>query len=1344
MKRNRCSSGGNDEKQKSREPEGGPGARIGHFIRSRATPLRPKPKKERPRDKDETQAADVKPDARLTAPPLEHWFRNMRAYRARQAKTLERLDRLHVGKERPEAVAPPPAVNWIPIGPSVAMQGQGATRPAVSGRIARVAVAPGGNRVYVAAANGGVWRSDDAGSTWTSTMDAFDLNPTHSPADSLACGAIAIDLADPDRVYVGTGEGDTSHFFSILLGLGVNQSYFGVGPLRSDDGGLNWQTEPVAAGSPTLAGQAFFQLAVDPNDRERVVAATTAGLYRRQFNAALNGGAGGYEWAQVRTGQWSDVVVARPSGGPTTFVAAQNGGTVFSSNDGNTWTTLGTGFPGSGVSRIVLAMQPQSASVVYAMAADTSFGGNFQGLYRYDSSDATWRQVSGSAIAASSQGKYDLALAVDPADVNTLYMGGSTESIGGQWSAEIRHGAVTASGSGAGLAYSVTATSIGGGAHADVHHLAFTPASSTHLWAATDGGLFFADNAGASASFEQRNVGLQTLTMNHMGLHPAEPAVIFSGAQDNGTLRFVGEECWLHSAAGDGGYAVVNWNDPYKVLRTYTYISVRRTTDGGQAYSSWTDVSPPAGGALFYGPLAGCPPSATAADAEIAAAGSSTVWLTTDFGTSWVSLPSGNAAKQTGDTLGSTCSAIAFASATRLYAGTVLGDVYRYDNSGGTWTRTRIDTLGGTNNLPLNGWVTDIAIDPADTSGDSIYLAFGGNGDWRHVWHWNGTQWAQRSGTAGGAADALLDIHHNAIAVDPANTAHVYVGADIGVWRSTDGGATWSVFSQGLPDAAIIDLKIHAAGRLLRATTHGRSVWERELDAAAKDGVELYLRDTWLDLGRYPTINHLDDPTSPGDTVRHYQTPNIIVDVPSSAGTYQTPSTDIDFYEFNDVIVDGSGGVATLDPATGTANNRVYVEVRNRGVLPAHNVRVMLLLADASAGLPSLPSGYTTSVQNGTNISSANWQTVGQATLQDLRVGFPRIASFILPSTMLPPPAGLAGHTHHCLLALLHSSDDAFTSTGIAVDPLSIGERKSAHKNLHIVAFTGTLPPTSGDAPGLSPPMQWAAVRLHGREGKETLSDLLLDFGDYPGHIALLLPAGVKLADRKKALAFWTPKESAAVATWARRTTAFLTKSLEHGRFHAQWTRERIAAISRAAKQPMLAWAGDGAVATLPGIVIPKGESVTVFLAIQRPRKANIGDCWEFGLSQRSASGRTAIEGGSVWRVQIVPEPDHRDPGLPFDHQVITEGRTKRKLLQVSVYDARGASRVSRDVTVSALPYRRNGGTGDVVPLRFNGKRNVFELPLTDMPQIAHGRMRLTLVVRRQKLESRRTLALSL
>jgi hypothetical protein len=70
----------------------------------------------------------------------------------------------------------------------------------------------------------------------------------------------------------------------------------------------------------------------------------------------------------------------------------------------------------------------------------------------------------------------------------------------------------------------------------------------------------------------------------------------------------------------------------------------------------------------------------------------------------------------------------------------------------------------------------------------------------------------------------------------------------------------------------------------------------------------------------------------------------------------------------------------------------------------------MLLLANASAGLPALPVGFDVNVRNGLPITTAAWRTVGFATLTDVRVGFPKIAAFDLASNLLPPPANLAGN----------------------------------------------------------------------------------------------------------------------------------------------------------------------------------------------------------------------------------------------------------------------------------------------------------------------------------------------
>src|ERR1041385_6193349 len=252
------------------------------------------------------------------------WLDRLAEYKKRKAAAHARLG---AGARAAGLAGPtiPGAKNWTPLGPSVVMNGQAVGLPPVGGRVSGIAVAVGGSIVYVASANGGVFRSDDMGVTWRSCMDSFDVDPEQFASTSLACGAIAIDQKDPKRVYVGTGEGDTWAIFRSRI-INALPAYRGIGPIRSDDGGGKWAVEPAAAGSPGLAGQAFFALAVHPTDRENVVAATSNGLYQRVKRASGTG----YEWVQRRAKVHSSVVVAS-KGGTTRFFAADWSGSVVSS-----------------------------------------------------------------------------------------------------------------------------------------------------------------------------------------------------------------------------------------------------------------------------------------------------------------------------------------------------------------------------------------------------------------------------------------------------------------------------------------------------------------------------------------------------------------------------------------------------------------------------------------------------------------------------------------------------------------------------------------------------------------------------------------------------------------------------------------------------------------------------------------------------------------------------------------------------------------------------------------------------------------------------------------------------
>lgn len=945
----------------------------------------------------------------------------------------------------PEAPAPAPANNWTPIGPSVVCRGQASNRPPTSGRVAGIAVAPGGARVYVASANGGVWRSDDAGRTWRSTMEAWDLNPTHHASDSLACGAIAVDHADPDRVYVGTGEGN-----ALFIQNGVvvgTAAYFGVGPVRSDDGGQNWMKEPTGPGDPGgLEGHAFYQLAVDPSDRERVVAATDVGLFRREPD-----GSGGFHWNRKRDSIFTSVIAARHPEG-TVFFAAPWGAAPILSVGGDQWSALGSGFPQANVGRVGLAAQPDNPAAIYALVSHAGTD-HVLGVWRLDPTDLQWRRLGGVPSGLfgpdptrQGQGSYDLAISVDPRDANLVHLGGSTRAAGGQWSASLYRCTVRVTGSGATLSYFMVPVYVGGRAHADVHTLEFTPDNPDQLWLGCDGGLFFNADAPHSDAYEARNSGLATLTMNHLGVHPTEDAVLFCGSQDNGTLRYTGDEAWLHSAAGDGGYAVVNWHDPYRVLRTYVAVALERTDDGGADYSSWAQQINIPDKALFYAPLAGTPVNPERpADAELVAFGGLRPWISEDFGDSWHSLP----ADDSSDALSDFIWSLAFASGDRLYAGLFRnGQIYRFDRGANGWTRTRLDFVGP--NRPPIGPVTCIAVDPADSTGSAIYVTYGGIGDYHHVWHFDGAQWEARSGPEASPEQCLLDVQHSAIVADPENPATLYAGADIGVWHSTDAGQTWAPFSSGLPDAAVLDLRLHPARRLLWASTHGRGIYEYALDATAGAAVELYVRDTLLDRGRRPTEDEKDDPTQRGAAVRHTRGPGIKVDPPDPGGGYQTPSAAIDFYQFTNEVEDRSDRVRTS--AGPAVVNRAYVQVHNRGV-DAADAQVMLLIATASPAVPALPGGYDAEVRLGNWTQAQDWKLVGVRSLQNVRAGAPLVASFDLSSAMLPAPNQLPGHAALCLLALLHClGRDEFTSNGTDVDALCLQDRKACMKLIRAVS----------------------------------------------------------------------------------------------------------------------------------------------------------------------------------------------------------------------------------------------------------------------------------------------------
>lgn len=1035
-----------------------------------------------------------------------------RYHRKKAEKALRRSEQISTRA----LIEDPPNNNWIPIGPAGLAKGQADTMPIVSGRVRALFPLPGGTRIYVGTANGGVWRSEDTGRTWRSIMDNFDVDPNPNTddnttslndfADSQACGALAvIPGTNPsnDRIFVGTGEG----VFGSAGGSGFSSmEYEGVGPIMSPDGGKTWIREPDF---PSLDGYRFFAMAIDPNNPSRIIAATTNGLYRREGTLASA------TWRQRGSFGTVTSVVASSSGGTTTFYAAEAAGKIYRSSNGSNWIDLGNLPAGrrDRVSRISLAVHPNEPNIIYALivlgskpagytGVLTDERGNLHGLYRMDRSptgDSTWHLVQNIPRALFStdpandvgQGNYDSCIAIAPDNLNRVYIGGSLVYAATDWSASLYRCDITVNRNATGIT-GVTAntTHIGNNVHPDVHTLVFSPNDPEKLWVGCDGGVFYTNQAsrGNTNIFQSKNVGLQTITMNHMDFHPTEESILFCGSQDNGGIRYTNDELWEVSALGDGGYFVVNWNDPSKVLSTFANSEIRRSTRGG-ATRQYSDVDISLHddeSVLFYAPLIGTPSRLRGSGneddkADIVAFGSERPWISTRFGGSWRSIPRRSYNR---DKLGERIRSMVFTSDTKLFVGTMNGEVWKYVATNRNWssvTRTSLHDQGSTtlvsqiNNRPIS----DIIAHPDPAKDDQIYICIGGtpNAGMGRVWLYDNSDWIDKSGSG---ANKLEDIQHNALAsYMNGGTVQLFVAADIGVWFSPDDGNNWETFSEGLPDSAVIDLKIfHRTTptelRLLRASTFGRGVYERTIPDTDKAGVELYVRSTYLDQGRYATQlgPNLVNPFDLSERITEVDTPDMKVDVPDENGNYQIPPDRGYAPNLGEFLLEIEDKSQELGVKTGEdIRNRVYVLVHNRGVSTANNVKVYLLRAISPASPPSspppsMPAQFSQNIARGLLISDANWETVGIQTIQNVRVGNPQVAAFDLYSNLLPTTDGQEVY----LLAMVHHANDNFESTSQVVDPATNGNfilpnRKTTLKKAKVKTFSGTAPVFS---PGLS------------------------------------------------------------------------------------------------------------------------------------------------------------------------------------------------------------------------------------------------------------------------------------
>lgn len=1021
--------------------------------------------------------------------------------------------------------------NWIPLGPAGVLSGQTSTQPVVSGRIPSLALSDDGRRIYAASANGGVWRSTDAGRSWTAMSDEFDEDPTRRHVDSLACGAIALvdgGSADQDRLYVGTGE---------------QTGYFGVGMLMSPDGGRTWVREDTSPSSGRLLGRTVYEIAIDPVDPDNVVTATSRGLYRRtlvsgnwRWVAAIHPAPPLPEPGSPPRPPRHDVtsVVAHHRDGTTTFYAVKRRGDVARSTSSagsphSSWTQTAapaaalTGFPSTDTGRMTLAVSSDGVSL-YALVANVKTD-HLLGVWRIDiggtPAATAWTQVTGvpqslfgSNPDRNGQGFYDQAIVVDPADADRFYVGGSGNGTG----AFIHRCEIPAVEPGASVAYAASATSIGPSCHADVHSFVISKADHS-LWVGCDGGVFVAlqPATGSGAFFQARNSGLSTMTLQGLAHHPDLPGYAFCGAQDNGGMRYSAEEVWTGQLSGDGGATVINWATPTQIINGYIHADIRQFESDGSRWSTTSRGDVSDDDSEFYPPIVGMPkPPGTPTNddrqqATRVAWGGTRVYINDDFGDSgaWERIPPDASVfppLAPGQERWAKAQSLAFTRHTHLFCGLVNGTLWEYDYYDGEWTK---DARGA----PFAGAeaITSIAPDLAIPTGrtepskTAAYVTVGGAGT-RSVWHFDssrpaGTEWQDRSGTGG---TPLLRTHHSAIVVDPAAPQRLWVAGDIGVWQSIDAGANWTPFSNNLPDAAVLELDLHPVEpRMLRASTHGRGVFEIPVDGTPQPDIELTIRTNLMDTSRgdaptSTTKSPLDRSRSLGPN----QSPDICTDPPDETGRLIVDPNAIDAVAMTRDLAPLDRRILANVADAPSATTKVHVRVRNRGHVIADDVQVMLLLGRKDDLRVALPVGYAADVAAGTPIATDNWTTVGVRTIDGVGGGKAGIATFDLPSSLLAPSDVSDGHKLP-LLALVSHPGDIYDADQRDPDLLALGERRAAMVTAVVVQAAGAA------AQGIvSAPLATAGPGGAGSGGGSANSARV---GDAPPRPSRLTPAATTL-----------------------------------------------------------------------------------------------------------------------------------------------------------------------------------------------------------------------------------------
>jgi len=654
--------------------------------------------------------------------------------------------------------------------------------------------------MFAGSASGGLWKTTTQGVG----EDAWEYVPTGFPV--LGVAAIAIDSDNPDIIYIGTGETYGVGYAEPGTMNRLTRGTYGIGILKTEDGGATW-SQVLQFDMDEIKG--IQEIVINPMNTQEIYAAATDGLFQ-----SLDGGA---SWNLILNESNCIDVEIDPNNDAIIYVTRGNLNLDLDPSLSGIYKSIDKGIsfielvdPGlltawSGNAKITL--DPINPNIIYASIQATFTPGNTMpaGIYKSIDAGVIWTYIN-DQIVASWQGWYSHDIVINPESPNELmYVGIAAwkSTNNGENFTQKTEGTLTVG---------EVPVAIPEGAdnyvHSDIHAVYYHPINNK-VFMASDGGVYVSNDG--ELPFTTLNGGLQTLQFYaDMGSSATNPNYCIGGTQDFASYIYKGNPSWWRVIGGDGMSAAVNQEDDQKVFGSLQRLGMYKSIDNGLTFEYARPTLVTDDFVAFSAPYELAP-----TNQEIMYAAGTYLYKSLDGGINW------EVTSETAVDVNPIMNiAISPFNPNIVYVSTspdpsngpTGAKIFKSLDSGLTFTEL-------TNGLP-DRICKDLEFDPSDEN--VLYATFSGFGS-DHVFKTTdaGANWYAID-------NGLPDVPTNTILIDELNPEDIYVGNDLGVYYSENGGGSWEVFSDELPEAVMIyDLNNSPANRKIRIATHGHGMYQR-------------------------------------------------------------------------------------------------------------------------------------------------------------------------------------------------------------------------------------------------------------------------------------------------------------------------------------------------------------------------------------------------------------------------------------------------------------------------------------------------------------------------------------